>query len=77
MTRDSFVLHSFHQNQNVDFSKSKRKYSELKQECFCKSTQKWRTCEETWLVYFVSLGKVFCGPCLLFKHGNNSLPAST
>jgi len=34
-------------------------------------------CERTWLVYSESLGKVFCGLCLLFNRENNNSLAST
>lgn len=81
MTRDHFVMYGFQQNKNNDFSKSKREYSDqtryLNKSVFVKVLKNGEKCERTWLVYSESLGKVFCGPCLLFNRENNNSLAST
>jgi hypothetical protein len=69
-TRDYVASNGFLQNMDDDFSKSKRNFGgtvrSLTKAMFTRELLNGEKCARSYLVYSVSKGSVFCGPCRLF-----------
>lgn len=70
-TRDYVANHGCKQNKNLDFSGTKRDYSDgtsrwLSESLFLRKLINGEKVPRPWLIYSVSKGSVFCAACLLF-----------
>lgn len=74
--RDYVVVHGVSQNCDVDFSASKRIYSDqaryTSKSMFTRTLLNGETQNRSWLVYSQSKGCVYCVPCMLFGSPANS-----
>lgn len=68
--RDYIALHGFCQNENVNFSGSKRQYNDCLRfflpAFFERKLLNGKKTPRQWLIYSESRGSAFCDPCLLY-----------
>ena len=77
--RELVAKDGFKQNDDIDFSNSKRQYADqsryLSKSYFSKRMGNGEVVKRSWLVYSPSTGNVFCAPCKLY--GGTTLLATT